>query len=110
MRNADELVGQYEPPSDGRPDNERRFCKAVLKGSNSLLMCHVNGFKTTYETLTSNQGKQLFSEPPLPPLRILAVDKRLSSFGDEAVIGFSDYFDTARAVRHAPLDSARVEG
>jgi len=85
---TNELLGYLEPATmaDGTPVHHRRFSKAFLPKSNEVLMCHVDGFKTTY----SHMGSKDFAEARALDLinsRPLVREDTYTSLGDRATHG-----------------------
>jgi hypothetical protein len=65
------LIGRMEPEftDDGlTPTPARRFVKARLDGSGTILMCNHDGFAVSYSTLTEHEARALLGVPTPPPL------------------------------------------
>ena len=63
----EELVGQLleppPPPADApadAPAPTRKFVKAYLPDTDEYLLCNVNGFVTTYDTLSTAEAQRAF--------------------------------------------------
>jgi len=86
-----ELVGYMQSKTlpDGTPTPERRFVKARLAGgaAGDVLLCHVDGFKVTYSTMSDAAARELLKVPtPPPPIN---KSQTYTSFGDEGFTGES---------------------
>jgi hypothetical protein len=67
-----ELVGTMQPANepDNTPTANRRFVKARFAQSDRYLLCHVDGFKVEYSTMSDAEARKLFKvqEPPRSPV------------------------------------------
>jgi len=67
-----ELVGTMQPANepDNTPTANRRFVKARFAQSDRYLLCHVDGFKVEYSTMSDAEARKLFKvqEPPPSPV------------------------------------------
>jgi hypothetical protein len=67
-----ELVGTMQPANepDNTPTANRRFVKARFAQSDWYLLCHVDGFKVEYSTMSDAEARKLFKvkEPPPSPV------------------------------------------
>ncbi|KOO27015.1 aspartic proteinase-like protein 2-like protein [Chrysochromulina tobinii] len=57
-----ELVGTMQPANepDNTPTANRRFVKARFAQSDRYLLCHVDGFKVEYSTMSDAEARKLF--------------------------------------------------
>merc|ERR1740121_3438835 len=84
---CDPLVGQIAPHLDaGGSDKKRYFVKAKLelRKEAAYLMCHIDGFRTSYATLSPDEVRKVLRGEEAET-ELGNTVQRLTSFGDGSV-------------------------
>ena len=84
-----ELVGTMQPANepDNTPTANRRFVKARFAQSDRYLLCHVDGFKVEYSTMSDAEARKLFKVKEPPPSPVTRRGSRRASLMELMVTG-----------------------